>query len=402
MYTKLISTYSVKVKNCNAVFKPTVSLYRQAVDWYIDVCLNEWESIKPIASSKARMNYVQSTSTITASHPSPAYDFTNTFYKVPVYLRRAAINEAIGKVSSYMSRLENWNADPKGEPPGKPVAGYVYPVLYNGNMFVQTGTYEAKIKVWVRNTWDWLTVKLRKSDVDYIQRHCINAERCAPVLQKRGKQWYLDFPFEERVELSKAPVSEQTIIAVDLGINSACTCSAMRSDGTVIGRKFLCLPVENDSLTHRLNEVKQAQQRGNRKMPRLWASVDGMNERISVLTAQFIVDTALMYDADVIVFEHLDTSGKKRGPKKQRLHFWKAQHVQELVTHKAHKLSVRVSHVCAWNTSKLAYDGSGRISRGSEAGFKTWSVCRFTSSSAKMQWEMYKVAKCITLCYNIK
>ena len=371
---KITSTYSVKIKDRNRSFKNSVFLYRKAVDWYIDICLSKWDEIKLIDQSKARMNYVQAISTVTASHPYPEYDFTTEFYKFPVYLRRAAIMEALGLVSSYKSNYANWEEKKEGKEPGIPKAGFVYPVLYSGNMFIQSDTYEAKIKVWIRNTWDWVTVKLKKSDVDYILHHCRNGKVCSPTLQKRGKEWFLDFPIEYKSTLTKKKPKDQTVLAVDLGINNACTCSLMKSDGTVIGRSFLKLPVENDSLNHKLNKIKQAQQRGNRKMPRLWASVNGMNDHIAVKTANFIIAIAEVNNADVIVFEHLDTKGKKKGSKKQRLHFWKANYVQDMVEHKAHKLGMRIARVCAWKTSKLAYDGSGEVERNINGSY---SVCKF-------------------------
>ena len=86
---------------------------------------------------------------------------------------------------------------------------------------------------------------------------------------------------------------------------------------------------------------------------------------------------AVLYDADVIVFEHLDRKGKIRGSKKQRLKLWRSQEVQSIVANKAHRLGMRVSRVCAWGTSGLAYDGSGYVSRGKEAGFETNALCRF-------------------------
>ena len=71
---------------------------------------------------------------------------------------------------------------------------------------------------------------------------------------------------------------------------------------------------------------------------------------------------AVLYNADVIVFEHLDLKGRKRGSKKQRLHLWKAQRVQSIVTDQAHRLGMRVNHVNAWNTSRLAFDAAGASS----------------------------------------
>ena len=42
---------------------------------------------------------------------------------------------------------------------------------------------------------------------------------------------------------------------------------------------------------------------------------------------------------------------------------WKKNSIQDYVTHKAHRCGIRVSRICAWGTSKLAYDGSGELTR---------------------------------------
>ena len=157
---------------------------------------------------------------------------------MPSYLRRGAISEAIGKISSYKSNLANWKLNPNGKKPSMPNAGFIYPSMYRTVMYNQTGEYEAQIKVYVRNTWDWISVALRKSDMDYIYRHCKNRKMCAPTLQKRGKEWFLDYPFEEKVPLTKESMKNQTVVAVDLGIHTSATISVMRSDGTILGRHF--------------------------------------------------------------------------------------------------------------------------------------------------------------------
>ena len=328
----------------------------------------------------------------------PRYSgFDSLFYKFPSYLRRGAINEAIGKVSSYRSSLYNWEAaEPqfRGRVPSAPRAGYVYPCMYRDNMYKQTcNEYEAQIKVFIRNTWDWITVQLKKSDVDYITKHCMSRRKCAPTLQRRGREWFLDFPFEEMPTLRNTAINDRVAIAVDLGINNACTCSVMNSEGTIFARKFLKLTKEQDSLKHSINRIKKAQQHGNRHMPRLWAAAKGINNHIAVETAQFIVSCAQLYDADVIVFEHLDTRGKKHGSKKQKLQLWRSQYVQKIVANKAHRLGIRISHVNAWGTSRLAFDGSGRVLRGKEADLGSYSVCKFTNG---------KVYNCdLSASYNI-
>ena len=42
---KIFSTYSVKIKHYNHILKETIEIYREAVDYLIDVCLNEWNDI---------------------------------------------------------------------------------------------------------------------------------------------------------------------------------------------------------------------------------------------------------------------------------------------------------------------------------------------------------------------
>ena len=386
---QLVSTYSIKIKTYNDVLKETVTAYRHAVAFFVSVALEEWDVIEPITSTNYRQLAMEQLTVRTKKRPVPKYPFEDAnrmFVKFPSYLRRSAINEALGKVSSYKSNLANWqNADKKtrGMAPSVPKAGYVYPAMYRDNCFVRTGTYTARIKVYIRNTWDWLDVELKKSDVDYIQRHCTNCKECAPTLQKRGRQWFLDFPFEEKVSLSSVSVEEQKIVAVDLGIHNACTCSVMRADGTVLGRTFLSLPRENDCLNHAVNRIKKAQQHGARKTPRLWAKAKGISDDIAVKTASFIIKMAKHYNADVIVFEHLELTGRKKGSKKQRLHHWKAKYVQSIVEGRSHRMGKRISRVNARGTSKLAYDGSGIVERGTylQNGVEkyNYSICTFTT-----------------------
>ena len=57
------------------------------------------------------------------------------------------------------------------------------------------------------------------------------------------------------------------------------------------------------------------------------------------------------------------------------MHMWKKRGVQKISTHMAHRKGMRVSRVCAWQTSALAYDGSGKVERDKE----NHSICTFTN-----------------------
>lgn len=403
-YMEIHTSYSVKIKNRSGSLKDTVSISRDAVQFYIDIMLAEPDLFSSCKELNDCVKVFEIVTIPTKSHPEVKYDFNKRFYKMPCYLRRFVITEAFGKVSSYQSNLKNWEeADPKtrGKKPGHPKAGRCFPVLYKGNMYKNLGessftdTYSLKIKAYIRNTWDWITVTLRKSDVDYIKHHCLDRKMQSPTLRQRGRECFLDFPFKEVVKLPETDITNTRILAVDLGINNSCTLCAMDHTGAVLGRHFCKLPREYDRLSHAIGRIKKAQRHGARKTPHLWGAAKGINDNIAVKTASFIMEHAERYKVDTIVFEHLDLGKKVKGSKKQKLALWKARYVQAMVCDRAHRKGMRISRICAWGTSRLAFDGSGRVKRGkeSEKTQNNYSLCEFQNG---------KVYNCdLNAAYNI-
>ena len=132
-----------------------------------------------------------------------------------------------------------------------------------------------------------------------------------------------------------------------------------------------------------MNRIRNQQQHGARRCRKLWSIADNINREISRKTASDILSFAYEYNVDVIVFEHLDTKGKKKGKNKQKLSLWRKKEIQNIVAHRAHRLGMRISRICAWNTSRLAYDGSGVVERGKYTQDGTekynYSICVFQS-----------------------
>ena len=109
---RIFSTYSAKIKNYNHIFKKTVSVYREAVDFMIQVCLQKWKDIRKEDYLCSPVIYVERLCHRTKQNPEVPYEsFDRKFYKLPSYLRRSAISDAIGKVSSYKSNLKNWKEE---------------------------------------------------------------------------------------------------------------------------------------------------------------------------------------------------------------------------------------------------------------------------------------------------
>ena len=369
---KIHTSYSVRIQGYSSVLDATVAMYRKAVDFFIAVIMVNWALFDGLGQKDAQRE-CEKLCVSTATRPTVPHDFSVDFYKFPSYLRRAAINAAFGAVSSYKTRLAQWETNPQGKEPGLPKAGRIFPAFYKAQQFVWNGRYCIRLKVFIRNTWDWIDVGLRKTDVDYISLYCATRKELCPTVTKRGRVWSLDFAYEEKVDLNETDIEDQVIVAVDLGINNAATAVVMRSDGTVLGRRFLRLSKEKDSLERALGRIRNAQRHGAKRMPRLWGRAKGINDDIAQKTATFILDIAIKAGAHVVVMEHLDLKGRKRGSKRWRLHHWRAQYVQEMVESKAHRAKMRVSRVCAWGTSCLAFDGSGRVTRDAD----NYSLCSF-------------------------
>ena len=372
---KVISSYKVKIQHYNSLFSETVAIYRRAIHFFIKVCDKEWEELE-LLSGKERNNHIETLTIVTSKRPSVKYDFSEDFYKFPSYLRRAAIQQALGCYSSYSSNLANWrNNGEVGKAPTLNFDRNIMPTLYKDNCYIRPNRTSAHIKIFHRNDWVWLELNLREQDIKYIERHCKATKELVPTLKNMGKRWYLVFPFEKKVELSQEPVRQRRICSVDLGINNNAVCSIMLSNGTVVAKSFINLATEKDHLYKALNRQRKAQQNGSRKTPIKWKHINDLNTEISRKTARAIIEFATKHNANVIVFEYLNIQGKKRGSKKQRLHLWRKREIQRIVEHNAHKEGMRFSRICAWNTSKLAFDGSGKVERNE----KNYSLCTFTT-----------------------
>lgn len=361
----ITSSYKVQFVGLNHIFKETVTVYRKALSFLIGVFNQEWESLETIDKAKSRFNYaerlVHSTSKNSAKH-----DFDKRFYKMPSYLRRAVIQAALGCVSSYKSNLANWEVTPVGKKPVLQADRYAMPCFYNDNMYKESSEpNKAWLKLYRNNDWVWVQVNLRAQDVKYLKKYWNHCKASAPTLEKHHKKYCLRFAFGENVNLSSAPVQDARICSVDLGLNTDAVCSIMHADGTILARKFISFASEKDHLSHTLNKIKKKQRKnGSKSVTKIWEYAKRCNNEHAIKVAAAITEFAILYSVDTIVFEYLDFKGKRgKGSKAQKLAMWRKNGIQDYVEHKAHRCGIRISRICAWNTSALAYDGSGKLKR---------------------------------------
>ena len=375
---RTVSSYGAEIRKPNIPLRLTMKTYRQAVSYLTEIYMQVWEELREIPETKKRFNAAEHMVHTTKKNTA-RFDFDLCFPKMPSYLRRAAIQHALGSISSYETRLEQWTKT--GKLTGKPrlsCENHAMPVFYRDVMYREggEGKDEAYLKLYDGHDWKWFRVCLKHTDMEYLRRNWKGKKASAPTLEKRQRRYFLRFFYTEEVTLTKTAVEEQIICSVDLGINTDAICTIMRSDGTVLGRKFINFPSEKDRMYRVLGRIRRFQrehssvQAGGR-----WEYASRLNAELARKIAGAVSAYAEEHHSDVIVFEYLEMQGKIAGNKKQKLHLWRKRDIQKRCEHQAHRKGMRVSRICAWNTSRLAYDGSGAVLRDG----KNHSLCSFST-----------------------
>ena len=373
---KITSSYGVELRKQNIPIRQTLDVYRSAVSYLVEIYAQVWEELEGILEAKKRFNEAEHLIHTTKKNQA-RFDFDIRFQKMPSYLRRAAIQHALGSVSSYKTRLGLW--EKTGQRESKPKLVYenpAMPVFYRDVMYREDkeGKDAAYLKLYDGHDWKWFHVRLRHTDMEYLRKNWSGKKASAPTLEKRHRKYFLRFSYTEDVILTKAPVEEQIICGVDLGINTDAVCTIMRSDGTVLGRKFIDFPSEKDRMYRVLGRIRRFQrEHGSAQAKSRWAYAKRLNIELGRKIAGAVTKYAKKNHADIIVFEYLETKGKISGKKKHKLHLWRKRDIQKRCEHQVHRNGIRVSRICAWNTSRLAYDGTGTVARDP----KNHSLCVF-------------------------
>ena len=373
-------SYRAKITNAYRILDGTVRYYRDAVRYIAGLLMDgkRYAFLSGITgqyASHTRMQYIEHWIHGTSKNKPVFPEFDRRFYKFPSYLRRSAIMDAFGIVDGYQKLLRLWkDGGCIGRRPRlNPNQGKM-PCFYNGNMYIchsddpdyvyKGDEEEWNLKVWRSHDWVFIPVVLRRTDVEYIRENCSGMKCSAPVLEKHDKSYYLRFTFTWKSDrkFSKDRDVERAV-GVDLGINTDAVCSLVLKDGTVAAREFIDSPAEKDRLYKDLRLIRRSQNHGNYRNPRLWRFVNHYNDAVETATARRIVTFAVKHDAEVIVFEYLNMRGRIHGSRAQRITMWRKNAIQRRVEEMAARAGIRTTHICARNTSALAFDGSGAVTR---------------------------------------
>jgi IS605 OrfB family transposase len=373
----------------------TITEYRRFLVPLVIIINAQWTHLINL-TDKQRVNWVEKAihGTSKNSHPKYGYyqkviDKYPSFRKFPSYLRRAAIAEALGIVSSFQTRYREWQSGirkhRKDRPPSLTAMCQSYPALYQGQQIKYHDNYQSvELKVWNGFDWVWLSkIAIKRHGLN---RHLtVGNELKSPALVVNSKTCQLSMPIKIK------PVKKEDsdyVCAVDLGINNAATCSIIGQDGTVKARKFIN-PARDIDRRHKrrmmiATKSKQTYQKTGQKFSKgfcqgLYRKSSNINLEIARKVAREIIEFAKLHNVQVIVIENLAgwkaKAGKKGTLMRQKFHLWCHQKIVEILSDRWTELGGNLQAINPKYTSAYAFDGSGKVKRSKT----NYSLCTFAN-----------------------
>lgn len=359
----------------------TIQEYRKLLSMLIPIVDSEWDRITIMETKKEQQTIVEMLVHGTKSRTSQYPTIDSTFPKFPSYLRRAAIREAIGHVSSYRTRLKMWKES--GASDGRPeleTEHKSFPAMFRGNTLREDLlNNKVLVKLKVNDGWSWVELRVDDEDAKYLRKLVTKGEKLLSPTLRLGPRGEICLDWPSEIAGPNLPVEGTRVVGVDLGITHDAVLSVVNVDGSISARKFISHSSHKNEMHMLLNKTKKSMSKGGKRNLRHWARIKGLAREIAISTAIQIVDFAVQEGAQVIVFENLQFNQRSMNRSmRARLHMWKYRFLQEAVQTLAWKKGVRIARINPKNTSKLAYDGSGEVLRGRVSGLEIpHSMCLF-------------------------
>ncbi|MGK7874039.1 MAG: IS200/IS605 family accessory protein TnpB-related protein, partial [Xenococcaceae cyanobacterium] len=145
----------------------TVNEYRKYLLPLVLIVNAQWSNLAT-KSSKEQVNAVKKMIHRTTANPNSKHSYYQKIVskypshrKFPSYLRRAAIADAIGIVSSFQTRYHSWQSGDRtkrtSKAPKLTAMSKTYPALYKGQQVLYENNYQSvALKVWNGKDWIWL------------------------------------------------------------------------------------------------------------------------------------------------------------------------------------------------------------------------------------------------------
>lgn len=340
----------------------TIALLNRARAFYIEFFLAHAEKLtervsylsaqhqeqrERLISADELLTWAEFQTVATRDHPEPLPDwnFSQAFPDMPFIYRRSVIKDAIGKVKSYLSNLQNWQASGKKKgKPGKPGASE-YPTLYKETFALdaehldQQGVF-IKLKVYTGTEWMWVNFPVKYSRFHQTRLQEAEWEQQSPSLILRPRYAALHIPQVKAIKAKKVKASkldpELVTVAVDLNIKNLAVVT-VRQRERIIKTVFVRDQGLDQQRYQHLKRISKKQWQSGRPVKgehsccQLWQHVRRTNQDKAHKVAHAIAQICRAYPGCVLVFERLRKIKPGKGSKSRRLNRKLANQIRGLI-----------------------------------------------------------------------
>lgn len=374
------------------VFRPffgIINLYRNIIFILIDIVDKAYDDIKDMKEHDA-INYItdlvhstkgRKKNGVMQKGKTAVYREIELMYPstpIPKELILCAVTFSIAQVKLYRTNHETWEKEDWNKRGGEPQLQRwhkAYPVFYRGTMYApekRNGKHGARVRLYdeAKNEFYWYWVQFNQADVRNTQLEFDYRDESCPHLKQKGDRFAFSFNCSSKGKVGGG----SRICSVDIGLNHLATMVILEEDGSIVKVGFFDLPEMMETFRKIIREKNQLKSEG-KDPASYYHYITNFNREIAIRVATAIVRFALQYNAGTIIMEHLSKHGRigQKRKNSEVISLWRPVDLRERVENLAHRHLLSFSTVSAFNTSKLAYDGSGKVERNKENA----AVCVF-------------------------
>lgn len=336
----------------------TQEIYNDTIQKYYEILLEHLEFLELSNQNCLRELEKLTIKSKTGEKPKEYIDSDT-----PTYLRRAAINQAIGHVRSYTSKLENYEQgkDIKVNKPQE-TKKFEDSVTYYKGMYKELTQNSIEIKLFNGEKWKWYKAKLKGRAIPE------NAEILSPTIIIKEKYIGIHIPIKETIE-NVTPIkyrmqdNDVRVCGISFSnSDSFAICVILDKERNFIKAKFIkggkAYKNKTSKITSKIkkhrNENKIKFKKNDHK--NYWKKLKNISETTAHKVSKEIVDFCIENKANVISITDMENVGQHFGRRVGKYSpIYLRTKIIEYLKYKAFKQGIIVTHVRGNYTASKCY-----------------------------------------------